>query len=960
MRPDRWQQIDALFHAAAERAPHEREAFLDEACAGNDSLRREVESLLAADSAAEGVATAKLPGQVAAEMLRAEGLRLASGQSLNQYRILAPLGAGGMGEVWLAEDTRLKRKIALKLLPAQFTNDADRVRRFEQEALAVSALNHPNILTIYEIGESDRHHFLVTEFIEGQTLRQQMNDGRLPVRAVLNVATQIVSALAAAHAAGIIHRDIKPENIMVRPDGVTKVLDFGLAKLSEPRAPTVDPAEKKASTESGVVMGTIGYMSPEQVRGQKVDHRSDIFAVGVILYEMLSGQRAFTGDSAVEVMNAILKEEPPELAETNAKISPALDKIVRRCLEKNPERRFHSAHDLGFALEALSAPSSSNAAAVQTPDARLAKRSSWRERVAWLAAGVLALIALALGVTYFNRPASDARVVRLAFAPPESLAFDNGLNDYVVVSPDGQKLVFTGRSADGKRQLWVRLLDAGEATPMPGTDDPVNPFWSPDNRSIGFGSQGKLKRIDLAGGRPQTLCDAPNFRGGTWSRAGVIIFTPNVGSGLFQVPATGGEPKSVISPDPARREFAYLTPYFLPDGRHFVYRVEGMDGENGVFVGSLDSKEVKQLLTDGTSAIYAAPGWLLFTRNGAVLAQAFDPVGLELKDEAVPLTRPTNIANVAGVPFSASETGVLVWQGNRQREYRLVWFDREGKQGGTVGAPIKVERGQAPRLSPDGKRVAIQRIEPEARNSDIWVIELVRNLPTRLTSDPAYDQFPIWSPDGSRVVFQTNRGSVTGLYQKAASGAGPEELLLNGGGFPTEWSADERFILYSRIGEKTRWDVWALPLTGSRQPYPLINTEFAERQAQLSPKGRWLVYVSDESGSNEVYLQPFSVEGKLGGDKMRISSNGGDHPRFRRDGQELFYVAADGQMMAVKINGSRFETPRALFKTRMLTGIQAGIEYDVTVDGQRFLIGTVVGEPAPVNVILNWTAGLKP
>ncbi|MDQ3012214.1 MAG: protein kinase, partial [Acidobacteriota bacterium] len=753
--------------------------------------------------------------------------------------------------------------------------------------------------------------------------------------------------------------------------GRVKILDFGLAKLKPPhlaggvdsQAPTQKPL-----TDPGVIMGTVGYMAPEQVRGQEADHRADIFAFGVLLYEMLSGKRTFTGESVIEVMNAILKEEPPELGETNAKISPPLEKIVRRCLEKKPERRFQSASDLGFALEALSFTASASATtSPQMLAAPLATRGGWRDRSGWIAAGVCALIALALGVAYFNRSgraSTDARAVRLSFTPPQSLAFDNGFDDFVIVSPDGQKLAFTGRSADGKRQLWVRPLGATEAQVLPDTEDALYPFWSPDSRSLGFGARGKLKRIELAGGRPQTLCDATELRGGTWNRAGVILFANTYPGGLFQIPATGGEAKQVTSPDRAQGEGFHLYPCFLPDGRHFLYRVIGTDTSQRVFVGSLDSKEVKQVLTNAAPALYAPPGWLLFVRDGALLAQAFDAAQLELKGDAFFLTQPTNTANVLGVPYSVSENGVLIWQGDRQREYKLAWFDRTGNQVGTVGAPMRVERGNFPRLAPDGKRVAIRRRDPQLQNNDVWVIDLERNLPSRLTSNPAADDYPTWSPDGSQIVFQANIGDTAGLYQKAASGLGAEKLLLKGAGAPTDWSPDGRFIFYLPSRDKSRRNLWVLPLADPANPYPLLNTAFEVPQAQLSPDGHWLAYVSDESGSYEIYVQPFTPSGpdagKLGGDKQRISTGGGSQPRFRRDGQELFYVAADGQMMVVKRNGATFETPKALFKTRMLTGlIRPGIDYDVTADGQRFLIGTQVGEPTPVSVILNWTAEVK-
>ncbi|MDQ3686741.1 MAG: protein kinase [Acidobacteriota bacterium] len=883
-------------------------------------------------------------------------------EQISHYRILNRLGAGGMGEVWRAHDARLDREVAIKLLPASFAFDPDRLRRFEQEARATSALNHPNILTVHDIGTHDGTPYIVAELLEGEELRAELDHGALLQRKAIDYARQIADGLAAAHARGIVHRDLKPENLFVTTDGRVKILDFGLAKLrpSQPGGVNTDAPTQKKMTDPGTVMGTVGYMAPEQVRGHEADHRADIFAFGVILYEMLSGKRTFSGESAIEVMNAILKDEPPELSETNAKISPALDRIVRRCLEKKPERRFQSASDLGFALEALSTPSGSRLETVVALPA-MTERRGWRDRIAWIVAGVAVLTALALGAVHFNRPPMEARAVRLAFAPPANLAFDNGFYDSVVISPDGEKLAFTGRSADGKRQLWVRPLAASEAQLLPDTEDALNPFWSPDSRSLGFGARGKLKRIELAGGRPQTLCDAIGIVSGTWSRAGVILFSGrsgSQGSELFQLPATGGEPQPVTSLAP--QEILHLYPRFLPDGRHFLYRTVAIDRKPRVFIGSLDSKEVKPLLTDAAPALYAPPGWLLFVRDGALVAQRFDADRLELQGEAFIVTPPTNTHNVFGIPFSVSDDGVLIWQGDRLREYQLVWFDRAGKESGTIGPLRKVRFGHAPRLAPDGKRVVNDGRNLPSNENDIWVIDLERNLPVRLTFQEGITQLPIWSPDGRHVLFSAARTSGSGLYQKAANGTGSEELLLEGAYDPIDWSADGRFILYHPASSTTRRDVWVFPVTGSRQPYALLDTEFDVCHAQLSPDGRWLAYTSDESGSYEIYVQPFTAEGKLGVDKKRISTNGGSQPRWRRDGQELFYVAADGQMMAVKASGATFAAPAALFKTRMLTGLlQSGIEYDVTADGERFLIGTQVGEAAPVSVILNWTAEAK-
>jgi eukaryotic-like serine/threonine-protein kinase len=894
-------------------------------------------------------------------------MSLAPATHLAHYRIVAKLGAGGMGEVWRAVDTRLDREVAIKVLPAAFARDAERLRRFEQEARATSALNHPNILTVYDIGtapdENGGAPFIVAELLAGVELRALLDGGALPVPRAVDYARQVAAGLSAAHEKGVVHRDLKPENLFVTTDDRVKILDFGLAKLRAPRAGGVasDAPTQRQITGPGVIMGTVGYMSPEQVRGQEADHRSDIFSFGLVLYEMLSGRRAFNGASVADVMSAILKEEPPELGEANAKVGPQLEKIVRRCLEKKPERRFQSASDLGFALEALATPSSSSGSsnAVLTTPAGAPVRGASRERGWMIATGVLALIALAaLSVSYFNRPSTDARAVRLTFTPPENLAYENGLFDRVVVSPDGQKLAFTGRSADGRRQLYVRPLDSAEAQLLPGTDDPIDPFWSPDSRSLGFGSQGKLKRVDLAGGRPQTLCSAIRFNGGSWNRDGVVIFAPNEVSGVFQIPATGGEPKQVTSRSSAQAS-AHRNPYFLPDGRHFLYQ-EG----TSVFVGSLNSKDVKQLLSDGAPAIYAPPGWLLFVSNGALRAQRFDATRLELKGEAVALTKSADLSVIRGLPLSVSENGVLIWEGDKRRDAQLGWVDRAGRQGDAIDAQVKGGVGETLRLSPDGKRLAVTRADPQLLNQDIWVIDLARDLPTRLTFDPAREVNPIWSPDGSRVAyFSIQRG---GIYQRAANGAGPEELLLEVKSIATsDWSPDGRFILYSQLNEQTDRDVWALPLAESRQVYPLLNSEFDEYRAQLSPDGRWLAYVSNESGGFEIYVQPFTADGKLGGDKVRISTGGGNQPRWRRDGQELFYVAGDRQMMAVGVqtSGATFErsAPKALFQTRILTDMpmQLGFLYDVTADGQRFLIRSQVGEATPVSVILNWTAEVE-
>jgi serine/threonine protein kinase len=886
---------------------------------------------------------------------------LSANTQLSHYRIVSKLGAGGMGEVYRAHDARLDREVAIKVLPADFANDEDRLRRFEQEARATSALNHPNILTVYDIGTHDGSPFIVAELLDGQELRTLLNDGALSLRKAIDYAQQMVAGLAAAHERGIVHRDLKPENLFVTTDDRVKILDFGLAKLKPANVAVgagSEVATQKALTDPGAVMGTVGYMSPEQVRGKDLDHRSDIFSFGVILYEMLRGRRTFTGESAIEVMNAILKEEPEELTETNTKISPQLEKIVRRCLEKKPERRFQSASDLGFALEALTAPSSSSGNHPATTANGLieekAKPSVWRGRLAWMVAGVFALVSLALSVKVFNPPVLDARAVRLTFTPPPELAFNDRQSDAAVISPDGLKIAFTATSADGKSMLYVRNLDSSEVKLLPGSENALEPFWSPDSRSLAFASNGKLKRSDLSGANAQVLCDATRLTGGSWSKDGVILFQADFGTKLSQVSAQGGEPKpAMVRPDDQDVD-RQRNPYFLPDGRHYLFGGGRGGNQPGLWAGSLDSPEIKQLMTINTPVVYAPPGWLIFVRNEALVAQAFDAANLTLSGEPLPII--TGQRTEIGAPrrFSVSDNGVLVWQERWQRDYQLVWFDREGKQTGTVDAPMKLLLGQDPYLAPDGKHLAVKR------EQNLWVIDLEKGTGLRITS--TLSQLPVWSPDGSRILYHVGNG---GMSVKAASGVGDAESLLDGPNWPAAWSPDGRFIIFLRRGVKTRHDMWVLPLFGDRKEYLLMNSAFDDRDPQLSSNGRWVAYSTDETGSYEIYVQSFSADGKLGADKTRVSTTGGRYPVWRRDGSELFFVAADGQLMssAVKTGGTEFEfaAPKALFKTRMLASGTNYHELNVAPDGQRFLVGTLIGDTkaAPPTVILNWLAEVK-
>ncbi len=896
------------------------------------------------------------------------------GSQLGHYKILAHLGAGGMGVVYRAHDSRLDREVAIKLLPADLAGDEDRLRRFEQEARATSALNHPNILTVYDIGTHENAPYIVAELLEGEELRERLKERALPVREAVEYAMQIAAGLAVAHVKGIVHRDLKPENLFVTKDGHVKILDFGLAKLRRQSNELADSnvATQKKITDPGTVMGTVAYMSPEQVRGQDVDHRSDIFSFGIILYEMLSGKRPFDEASAADVMSAILKEEPAELSETNAKISPGLDKIVHRCLEKRPEKRFHSAHDLGFALEALTTPSGSNQ---PDPTYSLTKQSQdepertglrQRERLAWIAVTVFLLLA-ALALAYANSGGApiEGDSIRSFVLPPEKASFKSAdlAAGPVVVSPDGRRLAFVATTEDGKHLLWVRSLDSLAAQSLVGTDGATFPFWSPESRSLGFFAEGKLKRIEAAGGPVFALCDAPAGRGGTWNREGVIIFAPRHGGSLQRVSASGGTPSAVTKLDDSRGELAHRWPYFLPDGKHFFYlgaKLSFNASENdAIYVSSLDGGESKVILRSGSNVAYAR-GYLLFVRQPSLMAQPFDVTRLETTGEAVPIAeRVQYVPDSTSSVFSVSENGLLAYQsGTVQSGSQLAWYDRSGK---LLGVLDELARYAGPTLSPDARRVAADLSEPQASNIDIWLIEAAGGLRTRFTLDRGIDISSVWSPDGRRLAFASNRKGHLDLYQKEVSGAGNEELLLESEfeKFPQSFSMDGRFLLYYTSGNpRNKGDLWVLPLTGDRKPFPFSQAEFNETYSTFSPDGLWVAYESNESDRSEIYLAPFPGPGG----KRQVSASGGSQPRWRRDGKELYFLAPDNTLMATELRGDgemlEVVTIRTLLKTR---AAGHGYQYDVTADGGRFLINNLVDQKiyTPITLVQNWTAGLK-
>jgi Tol biopolymer transport system component len=886
-------------------------------------------------------------------------MTLACGTRIGAYEVVSSVGAGGMGEVYRARDTRLQRDVAIKILPSEFSADGDRLRRFEQEARATSALNHPNILTVHDFGTHEGAPYIVSELLDGEDLRAVLDQGQLPARKALDYGAQTAAGLAAAHGKGIVHRDLKPENVFVTSDGRVKILDFGLAKLRAAPAVETSGATRTVMTDPGIVMGTVGYMSPEQVRGQEADHRSDIFSFGSILYEMLAGKRTFQRETPAETMTAILKEEPPEFAEAGGTVVPAaLEKTVRRCLEKKPELRFQSATDLRFALEALSTISVPKLDAEAAPRAA-AGRANARERLAWILAAAALVAALSLAAVYFLRPPAETRVVKLQLAAPPKSSFGS-----LAVSPDGRRVAFTAATG-GQLQLWVRDLDAVDARVLPGTEGASFPFWSPDSRFVGFFTVGKLKKVDVSAGSVQTLCDSGIGWGGAWNRDGVILYA-SVGFGILRTTATGEAPALVTQFDARRKEWNLSSPHFLPDGRRFLFHVQSALKEvRGVYVASLDGAAKQRLLDVNSNAVFVASGsgtagYLLFTREGALVAQPFDAGQLKTTGEALAVAERVGreLDFVRGC-FSVSDNGVLAYD-SITRVRRLVWVDRGGNQVRSLGDMGSWGR---PWLSPDERRVAVDRVNNENTLRDIWLCDTTTAAASRFTFGTADDIFPVWSPDGRRIAWASSRDGGFSIYWKSASGAGQDELLLRASGgqlkIPNDWSRDGRFIIYYDVDPKTKRDLWVLPLEGDRKPFVFLQTDANEAGAQLSPDGRWMAYASDESGTYEVYVRSFPDARS----KFQVSTRGGVGPQWRRDGKELFYHAPDGKLMAVEVKGgAAFEmgVPTALFAFR--SGSFATIApFAASGDGQRFLLSTITDDSggAAVTVVLNWTAGLK-
>jgi serine/threonine protein kinase len=890
-------------------------------------------------------------------------MALTSGTKLGPYEIQSPLGAGGMGEVYRAKDTRLDRTVAIKVLPSHLSDDPALKQRMEREAKAISALQHANICTLHDIGSQDGTDYLVMEYLEGQTLADRLGKGALPLDQVLKIGTEIAQALEKAHQQGIIHRDLKPANIMLTKAGA-KLMDFGLAKPEmsissqavgpfTPSTPTMNLASLTSAasplTQKGSIVGTFQYMAPELLQGAEADARSDLFSFGCVLYEMITGRRAFEGKSQLSVFSAILEKDPEPITASQPLAPPLLDRVIRGCLVKDPAERIQSAHDvamdLGWVDSLRSAP--------PNPESSAAPASG---RVRWLAALAAAIILGTIVGLLLHRPTPAAPSIRAALNPPPGGNFrlTDDAGGPPVISPDGDYLAFTA-TVDGKTSVWVRPMNSNDARALPDTSDAIFPFWSPDSRSIGYFAGNKLKTIEVGGGASQVVCDVTLGRGGAWGPGGVIVFSPAPTAALMQVNASGGAPTPLTKLDPSFHT-SHRWPFFLPDGRHFLYLAMHHDpsksSNDAIYYASLDGRENRLLIHAQTNAIYAA-GFLLLGRGDQLMAQPFDPARGTLSGQAQAVSSGVlNDVTTWHMDASASDSGVLTFANGTSGNVQLVWLDRTGKQAGI--AVENLQNLQFARLSPQGDRVALML---DSGINDIWTLDLARGVRTRLTFGPIANTYPVWSPDGKWIAYVSMRAGLSTIYRKPADGSGAEEMLFSDAGgntlIPSDWSRDGKTLFYSTGLQTGGQTVWALPLNGERKPRLVVEHAI---NGTLSPNGQWLAYTLF-SGQAEVY-----VVGYGGGQgKWQVSPNGGQVPQWSKDGKELYYLDGTQSIVAIPVKdmGNTLEFGAGQTLVSQWTVLSTPF-YSVFPDGKKLLMERVAQQVSqPITVVTNFTAQLR-
>ncbi len=891
-------------------------------------------------------------------------MALDPGTRLGPYEIVAGIGAGGMGEVYRAKDTRLGRDVAVKVLPQHLSSNPEIRARFDREAKTISSLNHPHICTLHDIGREGETDYLVMELIEGETLAQRLSKGALPLDDVLNLGAQIADALGRAHRAGVMHRDLKPGNVMLTKSGA-KLMDFGLARATgwgSTGELTSSPTVAGPLTAEGTILGTFQYMAPEQLEGKEADARADLWALGCVLYEMATGRRAFEGATQASLISAIMRDAPRPMVELAPLSPPALERVVRHCLAKDPDDRIQTAHDVKLQLAGIAEPASQVSAAAAAPGMPKPMRGAGRrERIAWTLLAITTAIAAVASFKLLGPapPAADTARIRFKVTAPVQARMSTQSDDFAI-SPNGEALAFVASDAGGTSFVWIRELGALGARRLEGTENARGPFWSPDSRVVAFAASGKLKKIAVSGGSPEVLCDAPDWRGGTWGSKGTIVFAPHAAGGLFRVSADGGEAVEVLRPDASSKETGLRFPKFLPDGEQFVFvSMPRREGTFEIYLGSLASKDRVPLMRAGAVPVWAEPGYLVTERNRRVVAQRFDLAAGKIVGEPLDLGDAPPLEGNYGVPVaSASRNGILAYSTSRLANTQVSWFDRTGERQSVL--PLPAARWEGVSIGPDGRRALVGKVS-SAAETDWWLVELESAIARRFADAVIYAPAR-WSPAGDRVAYQANRSGPEDIYMQSVDGGRPEEPLVVSDVLfknPQQWTPDGKYVTFDQPDADTGWDVWRMPLLGDRKPEVVVKTAANDDGGWVSPDGRWIAYTSDESGRPELYVQSYPAAGQ----RRQLTTTGVGSwygvtiADWSRDGRELLLFDGEVRVMAIDAGAVfRAEAPRSLFAA------PAGVVgFALTPDHQRFLIvePAADAEPTAIGIDLNWAAGLK-